>query len=148
MCAARNTGGARALQVWRASARTWCDEAMTDNTYPRALNLEVARAVRAQLDARDWDESEARWAIDWHTTTGAAATVSLRPGVIVAYRRGTRVLYIENPRAYEVVRALARAGLISPRTGAVPPVSRARGVARVVRAGAERSGAGRGNAGS
>lgn len=120
---------------------------MTDNTYPRALDLDLARAVRAQLGARDWDESAARWGVDWETRQ-AGATVSLRPGVLVAYRRGTRVLYLENPRAYEVVRALARAGLISPRTGAVAPVSRARGVARVARAGAARSGAARGNAGS
>ena len=125
---------------------------MTTITRTRALDLELdldlARAVRAQLDSRDWRESTANWAIDWHTTTGAAATVSLRPGVLVAYRRGTRVVYIENPRAHDVVRALARAGLISPRTGAVPPVSRARGVARVVRAGAERWVVPRGSDGS
>lgn len=121
---------------------------MTQYTNPRALDLDLARAVRAQLDARDWEESDARWAVDWHTTTGAAATVSLRPGVLVAHRRGTRVIYLENPRAADVVRALARAGLISPRTGAVPPVSRARGVARVARAGAARSVGDRGNAGN
>lgn len=120
---------------------------MTANSYTRALDLAVARAVRAQLGTRDWEESAARWAVDWEAKQ-AGATVSLRPGVLVVHRRGTRVLYLENPRAYEVVRALARAGLISPRTGAVPPESRARGVARVERAGAERWGADRGNAGS
>lgn len=120
---------------------------MTDHAPPCALDLDLARAVRAQLDARDWEESASTWAIDWHTKQ-AGTTVSLRPGALVAYRRGTRVVYIEYPRAHDVVRALARAGLISPRTGAVPPVSRARGVARVERAGAERWAAVRGTADS
>jgi hypothetical protein len=120
---------------------------MTANTNTRALDLAIARAVRAQLGARDWDESASTWAVNWQTKQ-AGATVSLRPGVLIAHRRGTRVLYLENPRANEVVRALARAGLISPRTGAVPPVSRARGVARVGGAGAARWAYGRGNAGS
>lgn len=120
---------------------------MTDNMRPRALDLDIVCAVRAQLGARDWEESAARWGVDWETRQ-AGTMVSLRPGVLVVHHRGTRVLYLENPRAYEVVRALARAGLVNPRTGAVPPVSRARGVARVERAGAARSGAGRGNAGS
>lgn len=120
---------------------------MTANRNPHALDLALARAVRAQLGARDWDETPSTWAIDWQTKQ-AGATVSLRPGVLVAYRRGTRVVYLENPRAHDVVRALARAGLISPRTGALPPVSRARGVARVGGAGAAQWGVGRGNAGS
>jgi hypothetical protein len=120
---------------------------MTANTNPGALDLTVARAVRAQLGALDWDESAARWGVDWDAKQ-AGATVSLRPGVLIAYRRGTRVLYLEDPRAHEVARALARVGLISPRTGAVPPESRARGVARVERAGAARWAYGRGIAGS
>lgn len=120
---------------------------MTANHQPHALNLDLARTVRAQLGARDWDETAARWGIDWDMKQ-AGATISLRPGVLVVHRRGTRVVYLENPRAHEVVRALARAGLINPRTGAVPPVPRARGVARVARAGAARSGDGPGSAGS
>lgn len=115
---------------------------------PRALDLDVAREVRAQLAAPLWEESAARWAVDWHTTTGAAATVSLRPGVLVVHRRGTRVLYMENPRAHEVVRALARAGLVNPRTGAASPASRARGVARVARAAGAGSSGARGRYGS
>jgi hypothetical protein len=120
---------------------------MTANHYPRALDMGLARAVRAQLDAHDWDETVARWAIDWDMKQ-AGAKISLRPGVLVVHYRGTRIVYLENPRAHEVVRALARAGLINPRIGAVPPVPRARGVARVARAGAARSGDGPGNAGS
>lgn len=115
---------------------------------PRALDLDVARAVRAQLAAQDWEESRAAWAVDWHTTTGAAATVSLRPGVLVVHRRGTRVLYMEHPRAHEIARALARVGLVNPRTGAASPVSRARGVARVARAAGAASSAARGRYGS
>jgi len=103
--------------------------------------------IDAYLPAREWRAEATAWGDDWHhERTGAR--VALRPGVLLVYRRGTQVLYLESPSARGVPGALVRAGIATSRNPAASAAGRAR-APRGARAGAGAPWAGgRGSAGS
>ena len=113
---------------------------------PRALERALIEAVGARLRAPEWRAQRTDWGVDWHHER-ADARVTLRPGVMVVYRRGARVLYMESPRALGVEDALARAGVIAARGRAASVAGRAR-IPRGARAGAGAPWAGAGGRGS
>jgi hypothetical protein len=101
---------------------------------PGALSRALIDIVSAHLDARAWRARPSIMGIDWHHEQ-ADARIALRPGLLLVYRRGARVLYLEDPRTYDIPGALERAGVATPRTRAASAAGRAR-VPRAARAAA------------
>lgn len=110
----------------------------------------IARAhidiIDAHLRAPHWRAEVTTYGVDWHDER-AGARVTLRPGVLLVYRRGAQVLYMEDPRARELPGALVRAGVATTRNpvgsaaarGRAPLGARA-GAGALPRAGARGSG--------
>jgi hypothetical protein len=92
---------------------------------PSALSGALVDIIADVLRAPHWRAEVTAYGVDWHDER-AGARVALRPGVMLVYRRGAQVLYMEHPRARELQGALVRAGVATSRTRAASAAARGR----------------------